>query len=96
MQLWYRPTGTTTWFLAPSTDVTVGTVSFADNGTQRQWIYTLTWNPPAATPVSALGAPQNLSPANAATISVDVMVVGVNGNGDGVATPVQVIILTNP
>jgi hypothetical protein len=46
--------------------------------------------------VSALGAPQNLSPANAATINVDVMVVGVNGNGDGVATPIQVIVLTNP
>jgi hypothetical protein len=96
LQLWYRPTGTTTWFLAPSSDVSVGTVSFADNGTSRQWIYNLTWNPPAATPVSALGAPQNLSPANAATINVDVMVVGVNGNGDGVATPVQVITLTNP
>lgn len=96
VQLWYRPTGTTTFFLAPASDVTIGSVSIADNGTQRFWIYNLTWNPPAATPASALGVRVNLSPASAATINVDVMIVGVNGNGDGVATPIQVITLTNP
>ena len=43
-----------------------------------------------------MGAAVNLSPATAATISVDVMVVRINGNGDAVATPIQVITLTNP
>jgi hypothetical protein len=94
VQLWYRPTGTVTWFQAPATDVTIGTVSFADNGTQRQWIYNLTWNPPDKTPVSAVGAPLTLTPPAGGT--VDVMVIGVNGNGDAVATPIQVITLTNP
>jgi trimeric autotransporter adhesin len=98
VQLWYRPQTAPAglWFLAPAADVSIGTVSFADNGTQRQWIFNLAWNPPAATPVSGAGAPINMAPANAATILVDVMVVGVNGNGDAVATPPFTVTLTNP
>jgi len=95
VQLWYRPTGTTIWFLAPSTDVSIGIV-VSDNGTQRHWIYNLTWNPPAATPASASSPKGSLSPTNGGSINVDVMIVGVNGNGDGVATPIQVITLSNP
>jgi hypothetical protein len=93
VQLWYRPTGTTTWFLATATQA--GTTS-SDNGTNRTWIYAFTFDPPAATPVSAAGAPQNLTPANGATISMDVMVIGVNSNGSAISTPVQAITLTNP
>lgn len=95
VQLWYRPTGTTVWFLAPSSDVSLGTV-VTDNGAQRQFLYNLMWNPPAATPPSASSAPVSLTPANGGSINIDVMVIGVNWNGDGVATPIQVITVSNP
>lgn len=91
--LWYRPTGTTTWFQATATQAAT---TSSDNGTNRTWIYSFTFDPPAATPVSAAGAPQTLTPASGGTTSVDVMVIGVNSNGSGISTPVQAITLTNP
>jgi hypothetical protein len=93
VQLWYRPTGTTTWFQATATQAAT---TSSDNGVNRTWNYAFTFDPPAATPVSAAGAPQNLTPANGATISIDVMVIGVNSNGSAISTPVQAITLTNP
>jgi len=93
VQVWYRPTGTTTWFQASAT---AGATTNTDNGTNRSWNFTFSWDPPAATPASGAGGPQSLTPANGATISVDVMVIGINSNGDAVATNTTTITLTNP
>jgi hypothetical protein len=95
-QLWYRPTGSTVWFLATATEAVPAGASTSDNGAIRTWNFAFTWNPPAATPASHLGPPQTLTPAAASTINVDVMIIGINANGDAIATPVQVITLSNP
>jgi Bacterial Ig-like domain (group 2) len=95
-QLWYRPTATAVWFMAPSTDAVAAPVTTSDNGTVRTWNYAFTWNPPAATPTSFIIAAQNLTPATATTIVLDVVIVGINSKGDAVQTPVQTITLTNP
>ena len=95
-QLWYRPTGGAVWFLAPASDATASGPSTSDNGINRTWNFAFTWNPPAGTPASHLGGPVTLTPPNPGTISVDVVIVGINANGDGIQTPIQVITLSTP
>ncbi len=95
-QLWYRPTTTAVWFLAPSTDAVASAPSTSDNGINRTWNFAFTWNPPAATPASHLGGPQNLTPPNPGTIVLDVVIIGINANGDAIQTPIQTITLTTP
>jgi Bacterial Ig-like domain (group 2) len=95
-QLWYRPQATAVWFLAPATDAVAAGPSTSDNGVNRTWNFAFTWNPPAATPASHLGGPQNLTPPNPGTIVLDVVIVGINANGDAIQTPIQTITLTTP
>jgi hypothetical protein len=96
VQLWYRPSGGTVWFQAPASDAVQGAIGGTDNGVTRSFVYTFTWNPPAATPASSAGAPVTLTPPNAGTINVDVMVIGINANGDAIGTTFSTITLTNP
>jgi hypothetical protein len=92
-QLWYRPTGGAVWFLAPSTDATASGPSTSDNGISRTWNFAFTWNPPVSTPATHLGGPVVLTGGG---LTVDVVIIGINANGDAVQTPTQVITLTNP
>jgi len=91
-QVWYRATAVGgTWFMATPAQAAQGTTTFTDAGVSRAWNYVFTFDPPSATPAGT-----NLSPAAATTIGLDVMVIGIDGNGNAVATPVQTITLTNP
>ena len=92
-QLWYRPTGGAVWFLASSTDATAAGPSTSDNGINRTWNFGFTFNPPVQTPATHLGGPVGLT-TNAMTI--DVVIVGINANGDAIQTPTQVITIANP
>ncbi len=93
-QLWYRPTaGLGIWFLASATDAVAAGPSTSDNGINRTWNFAFTFNPPVSTPASHLGGPQVLT---TAAMTIDVVVIGINANGDAIQTAVQTITVANP
>lgn len=87
VQVWYRETGGTNWFLAGN----AAAGSARDNGTNRFWDYTFTFDPPASTPNGA-----SLTPANGGSTTLQVMAIGVNTAGDAVASAPITITVTNP
>jgi len=96
VQFWYRPSGGPVWFLAPASDAVQGAIGGTDNGVTRSFVYTFTWNPPSATPASSAGAPVTLTPPAAGTVLVDVMIIGINANGDAIGTTFTTVTLTHP
>lgn len=91
VQVWYRQQGTTDPFVMAGTASVVGT---QDNGTTRTWQYSFTFDPPTTLPAN-LNAPAGRDLTVGGT-QLDYFVVGVNSNGDGVATPIRTITIANP
>ena len=85
--IWYQLGGTGPWFLAGN----AGAGSTRDNGVNRFWDYTFSFDAPATTPNGA-----SLTPPAGSSFSVDIRAIGVNTAGDAVASPALTITLTNP
>ena len=84
VQFWYRPTGGTVWYQ-------IGTSSAGssrDNGTNRFWDFSVTFNPPALTPDGV--------PLTTPGMTIDIAAIGINANGDAIMSPVQTITVANP
>ncbi|MDB4875437.1 MAG: Ig domain protein group 2 domain protein [Gemmatimonadetes bacterium] len=84
----------TFWYQNASGDwVQIGSSStgvVSDNGTNRTWAYTFTWDPPAT---GADGT--NLTPAAGGTINLPVRAIGVNSSGDAVSTATFTLTINN-
>jgi hypothetical protein len=85
--IWYQVGGAGPWYFAGN----AGTGSTRDDGTNRFWDYTFTFDPPATTPTGV-----NVTPAAGTSTNIAVMAIGVNSNGDAVASPGLSFTLTNP
>ena len=96
VEVWYRIAPAGTWFLAG----TAGVPTVTDSGVGaagRAWTYTFTFDPPVRAPTTTTGgAGVSLAPANGGSITIQVMTIGTNANGDAVATGVTNVTLTNP
>jgi len=91
---WYRvqsaSASTNPWFFISS--VTSGVTQDTGLGNGRSWIYSTSWTPPAVAPDGT-----RIQQTAGNTINVQVRAVGVNTNGDAVATlGTTVVALTNP
>ena len=82
---WYQ-NGAGQWVQIGSS--TTGVAS--DNGVNRIWTYSFTWDPPAVGPDGT-----NLTPVAGGTINLAIRAIGVNSAGDGISTATGVITLSN-
>jgi len=87
VQIWYQPNGAGPWFFAGN----AGAGNSRDNGTNRFWDYTFTWDPPAT--VQGPGATVPLSTNG---MLINVRVIGINTNGDAVSSGVNTLTVANP
>jgi len=85
--IWYQVGGAGPWYFAGNAAAGVS----RDNGTNRFWDYTFSFDPPATAPDGT-----SLTPANGGSTTVAVRAIGVNSAGDAVATQPITITLTNP
>ena len=86
---WYLNTTTGQWVQFGSQ--TSASVTDTGIGNGRTWTYSFTWDPPVTGPD---GFP--LAPANGGSIVLSIRAIGVNSNGDGVASSTYSLTLTNP
>jgi hypothetical protein len=84
VQFWYRPAGNAVWYLIGNATAGVS----RDNNVNRFWDYSISFNPANFTP------DQVSLTTNASTI--EVMAIGVNAAGDGVATAPVTLTVANP
>jgi len=84
VQFWYRPQANAVWYLIGN----AGAGSSRDNSVNRFWDYSISFNPP------------NLTPDQVALTTngqvIEVMAIGVNANGDGIATLPITLTIANP
>jgi hypothetical protein len=83
VQVWYN-VGGANWFFAGNAGAGIS----RDNGTNRFWDYTLNWDPPATAPDGT-----NLTTNG---MVINIRAIGVNTNGDGVASNAIPLTIANP
>jgi len=83
VQVWYQ-VGGGNWFFVGNAGAGIS----RDNGTNRFWDYTLTWDPPAKAPD---GTDLTVN-----GMIINIRAIGVNTNGDGVASIVWPLVIANP
>jgi len=91
VQVWYRAQGTTDAFVFAGNAVAGNPI---EGGGARTIQYTFTFDPPAVTPASPEAPTGRSLTVNAA--GIDYIVIGINSNGDAVATPIHTIGIANP
>jgi len=87
VSFWYQLGGVGPWYFIGN----AGAGAATDNGTNRFWTYSFTWDPPA---LAQNGT--SLIPPTGGSIALTVRAIGVNSNGDGVLSPPVTVTLTNP
>jgi hypothetical protein len=81
--VWYRLTGTNPFFFAGNAAAGVS----RDDGVNRFWDYVFTFDPPVTAPDGTVLTSGQ---------TIEIVLVGINANGDGIMTPSKQIQLTNP
>jgi hypothetical protein len=84
VQFWYRPTGGTSWYLVGNSSAGLS----RDNGTNRFWDYSVTFNPPDITP-DGVGL-------TTAGSTIQVAAIGINAAGDAIMTAPITLTVANP
>jgi hypothetical protein len=84
VEFWYRPTGNAVWYLIGN----AGAGSSRDNSVNRFWDYTISFNPPNFTPDQVSLTTNGMT--------IDVVAIGVNSNGDAIMSAPVTLTVANP
>jgi len=84
VEFWYRPTGNPVWYLIGNS----GAGSSRDNSVNRFWDFSITFNPPNFTPDQVA--------LTTAAMTIEVVAIGVNANGDAIMSAPVTLTIANP